>query len=188
MKIHFLKSAIACLLVLALGACAEEDTGGDSTVSAGSTSATSTISDNGVVVTGGNTTGTNTTVVAGDNPIVRSVETFGQNGNLYKPVSDETALGAGNVVVLFGSSFTRQFESCSMMLNDGTRRNLRCIDDQPFTQIPFSCFSNGNRQTWRADFRCGSVGSVEVICMDRNQEITFRAPTGQEGNICSRFG
>ena len=122
------------------------------------------------------------------NPLVTSTQLFGSGGNLYKPVSDADALGAGNLVVLFDSSFTNQFESCSIPLADGTTGNLSCIDDQPFTQIPFSCFSNGNRQTWRANFRCEAVGSVVVTCLDFNQEVIFTAPAGQTGAICSRFG
>ena len=122
------------------------------------------------------------------NEIVRSTQFFGQNGNLYKPVSDADSIGAGNLVVLFSSSFTRQFESCDIVAADGTRRGLTCIDDQPFTQIPFSCFSNGNRQTWRANFRCEDVGAILVTCLDFNQEITFTVPDGQQGSVCSRFG
>ena len=124
----------------------------------------------------------------GANPLVRSTQFFGQNGNIYKPVSDLEASGGGNMVVLFSSAFTRQFESCSIIMGDGTSRALTCIDNQPWTQIPFSCFSNGNRQTWRADFKCSSVGSVVVTCIDLNQEITFTVPEGQEGNVCSRVG
>ncbi len=141
--------------------------------------------------TSSETTVSNNTTTSSDdgaNPLVRSTQFFGQNGNVYKPVSDETASGGGNMVVLFSAAFTRQFESCSVLMGDGSSRALTCIDDQPWTQIPFSCFSNGNRQTWRADFRCGSVGAVVVTCVDFNQEITFTVPEGQQGNVCTRFG
>lgn len=122
-----------------------------------------------------------------DNPVARSTEFFGQGGNLYKPASDPHGSGGGNLVVLLSSKYTRQFDRCTIRTHEGTR-DLACIDNQPWTQIPYSCFSNGDRQTWRADFKCGSVSSVSVTCYEAKQEITFTVPREVRGNVCQRFG
>ncbi|MCB9030524.1 MAG: hypothetical protein H6619_05685 [Deltaproteobacteria bacterium] len=124
-------------------------------------------------------------------PIVEKVVTrdyFGTDGNLYKPVSDLTASGAGNMVVLFSAKYTEQFDSCRVSKDDGTTADLICINDQEWTHIPFSCFANGNRQTWRANFKCSSVGEVVVTCLLGTDEYVFEAPNGQTGNVCTRFG
>lgn len=120
-------------------------------------------------------------------PVADVTEFFGVDGNLYKPVSDETASGGGNLVVLFSSKFTTQFQSCVMRLNTGEIAGLFCLNSVPWTQTPFSCFSNGNRQTWRANFRCSSAGEVRVLCNDGLQNIEFIAPNGALGNVCTRF-
>lgn len=165
-----LSSLLSGFLLLGLSACGDDtdDSSLDDVSSVDDVVDTGTLADTGA--------------------ITRSTEFFGNNGNLWKPVADETSVGAGNLVVLFSSSFRSQFDRCEVQRNDGTTAQLRCIDDQPFTQIPFSCFSNGNRQTWRADFRCGSAAAVSVTCFDANQEVTFTVPEGQRGNVCSRFG
>lgn len=121
------------------------------------------------------------------NPIVET-QFFGQSGNIYKPESDPEASGDGNLVVLLSSQFTEQFDRCEIALNTGETKQLVCINNQPWTQIPFSCFSNGNRQTWRADFKCSSAAEVKVTCFEDNQEIIFTVPEAQRGQICSRFG
>lgn len=115
-------------------------------------------------------------------------ETFGVDGNLYKPVSDETASGGGNMVVLLSSKFTTQFNTCKIRNSAGEIVDLFCLNSVPWTQIPFSCFSNGNRQTWRANFKCSSVGEVRVSCQDSVQTVEFVAPGGATGNVCTRFG
>lgn len=89
-------------------------------------------------------------------------EDFGIGGNLYKPVSDETGAGGGNVVVLFDSKFNQEFESCTLSLADGTAHNLSCLKAE-FTEVPFSCFSNGDRQTWRAGVRCEEVSDNPIV-------------------------
>lgn len=121
------------------------------------------------------------------NPIVVR-ETFGEDGNLWKPASDGHSSGAGNLVVLLSAKFTKQFESCSIKKNTGETEQLICINDQPWSHVPFSCFSNGGRQTWRANFKCWEAGEVKVTCKDTNQEVVFAAPAGQGGAICNRFG
>lgn len=123
-----------------------------------------------------------------ENPIAKSTETFGVDGNLWKPRGDETASGAGNLVVLFSSKFRRAFDSCEVPLRSGGTAQLRCVDDQPWTEIPYSCFTNGNRQTWRANFKCSDAAQVRVVCRDPNQEVTFTVPEAQRGAVCSRFG
>ena len=122
-----------------------------------------------------------------ENPIVVT-EFFGQEGNLYKPTSDDHGAGQGNLVFLASAKFARQFESCSIKKSDGSTAALLCINDQPWTQIPFSCFSNGNRQTWRASFGCAEAGEVKVTCKDLNQEVVFTVPEEQRGFVCNRFG
>lgn len=124
-----------------------------------------------------------------DNPIIQeSREFFGQDGNLWKPRSDETSSGTGNLVVLFSAKFTTRFDSCEVPLNDGTVGQLVCIDNQPWTHVPFSCFSNGGRQTWRANFPCSAAARVEVTCRDAMQQVVFTVPDGSVGAVCSRFG
>ena len=121
------------------------------------------------------------------NPIV-STQFFGESGNLYKPKADETASGAGNMVVLLSAQFTEQFDSCEVRKTDGTVAQLFCNNTVPWTQIPFSCFSNGNRQTWRANFPCGEVAEVLITCRSFNQEVVFTVPEAARGAVCSRFG
>ncbi|MCB0319750.1 MAG: hypothetical protein KDD60_02420 [Bdellovibrionales bacterium] len=126
--------------------------------------------------------------IQSDNPIAQRSEIFGQDGNLWKPRSDDHASGAGNLVVLLSSKYRTQFETCEVELSNGERRDLTCVNDQPWTHIPYSCFSNGARQTWRANFQCHQAKSVRVVCRDALQEVTFKAPTGQQSQVCSRFG
>lgn len=121
------------------------------------------------------------------NPIVQT-QIFGENGNLYKPRSAEDSAGTGNLVVLLSPQFTTQFDSCEIRKSNGEIGQLICINDQPWTHVPFSCFSNGNRQTWRANFRCDEVAEVKVTCRDFQQEVIFAAPAGQTGSLCTRFG
>lgn len=111
---------------------------------------------------------------------------FGQNGNLYKPAGDDHGGSPGNLVVLFSSQFSEQFDSCEIALNSGTTAQLICINDQPWTQIPYSCFTNGNRQTWRANFKCGSVAEVKVTCYQNSNKYVFTVPEGARNQICSR--
>ena len=103
-------------------------------------------------------------------------------------MSDPEGAGRGNLVVLLAQKFTEQFDSCEVMLNTGETEQLLCINDQPWTQIPFSCFSNGNRQTWRANFSCHNMAEVSVVCKSPSQEVTFSVADEQKGNICTRFG
>jgi hypothetical protein len=121
------------------------------------------------------------------NPIVVSQE-FGVDGNLYKPRSDENASGEGNLVVLLSSRFTTQFDSCEIQKRSGELAQLFCLNSVPWTDVPYSCFSNGGRQTWRATFKCDEVAQVKVVCRDANQEVTFTVPDANKGNICTRFG
>ena len=118
----------------------------------------------------------------------RATEIFGQNGNLYKPSGDETAAGAGNMVFLANPAYTEQFDNCEIQDTSGATVQLICINNQPWTMIPFSCFSNGNRQTWRAPFGCGEVAQVRIVCRRPGLEVTFQAPPGLEGAVCSRLG
>ena len=121
--------------------------------------------------------------------IVRAIEEiFGTEGHLWKPRADDISSGAGNLVVLLGTEFTTRFDTCKVPLNDGTMADLVCIDDQPWTQTPFSCFSNGNRQTWRANFTCDQAARVEVVCQDSEKQVVFTVGDGALGAVCSRFG
>ncbi len=122
-----------------------------------------------------------------DNPIAKSTETFGVDGNLWKPSGDPTASSAGNLVILLSSKFRREFDSCEVPLKSGGVGQLNCAKTA-FSDIPFSCFTNGNRQTWRANFKCSDAAQVKVVCRDPNQEVTFTVPEGQRGWVCNRFG
>ncbi len=122
-----------------------------------------------------------------ENPIV-STQFFGQNGNLWKPAGDDHGAGAGNLVVLLSAEFTEEFDSCEVVHASGEVRQLICINDQPWTHTPFSCFSNGDRQTWRADFKCSEAAEVKVTCREEKQEIVFTVPDQVKHQVCSRFG
>ena len=173
------------LLSFVIMACGGSSKGSDNNSSTTETSTAST----STADTTSTTTETTATeeVEISNNPIV-TTQFFGEGGNLYKPSSDPHGAGQGNMVVLLDASFTEEFDSCEIKLNTGETRQLTCINDQPWTQIPFSCFSNGNRQTWRADFKCGSVAEVKVTCREEKQEVIFTVPEAQRGNICTRFG
>lgn len=126
-------------------------------------------------------------VLESSNPITQT-QYFGTNGNLWKPASDGNSSGTGNLVVLLSPEYTTQFDGCHVTLRNGSIAPLICINDQDWTQIPFSCFSNGGRQTWRANFRCSEVGEVKVTCYDQVQEIDFTVADELRYNVCSRFG
>lgn len=122
------------------------------------------------------------------NPIVNGVQYFGNDGNLWKPEGDGGGpLYSGNVVVLFSSKFKKQFNECVANLKNGQSYNLTCVDDQPWTQTPYSCFSNGNRQTWRAKLSCDKFRNATITCKDSNQEITFKAKNNNR-RACNRHG
>ncbi len=128
---------------------------------------------------------------AESNPIV-STQFFGENGNIWKPAADEHSSGAGLLVVLLSGIFTEQFDSCEVRTRSGQTAQMLCVNDQPWTQRPYSCFSNpdanGWRQTWRATFPCDQAGEVRVLCRSFNQEVTFTVPAAARGAVCSRFG
>lgn len=115
-------------------------------------------------------------------------EYFGVEGNLWKPRSDDHSSSPGNLVVLLSSKYTTRFDTCEIPLNDGTTAQLLCIDTESWTHTPYSCFSNGGRQTWRASFGCSKAARIEVVCRDSDKEVVFTVPFGQEGRICERFG
>ncbi|MEZ4753511.1 MAG: hypothetical protein R3A13_04270 [Bdellovibrionota bacterium] len=122
-----------------------------------------------------------------DNPVVET-QFFGSNGNLWKPSGDAHASGAGNLAILLSSSFRDQFDSCKLKKTSGETVDLLCLNTVPWTQIPYSCFSNGNRQTWRANFKCNEAAEVKVTCYEDKQEVVFTVPEAQRGAVCSRFG
>lgn len=120
-------------------------------------------------------------------PVVRSTDSFGERGNLWKPRADEHSPAPGNLVVLLSAEYSAQFDSCEVTLGNGTVAQLICINDQPWTQTPFSCFSNGNRQTWRGMFKCSEVAEVKVTCRRVGHEVVFSVPDSNRGQVCSRF-
>lgn len=115
-------------------------------------------------------------------------EIFGRDGNLYKPFSDDHGAGGGNLVVLMSSRYTKRFETCEIPLKDGTTAQLTCIDNQPWTHTPYSCFANGDRQHWRASFRCSSVAQIRVRCRLAGKTYIFTVDEGSRGNVCTRYG
>lgn len=120
------------------------------------------------------------------------VDYFGRDGNLWKPAGDDHGAGPGNLVILAGGKYSEQFDTCSVKKTDGTTVPLTCINNVPWTHIPYSCFGNPiggkDRQHWRADFRCGSAAAVEVICHLGLDTYVFQAPDGRLGEVCTRFG
>jgi len=120
--------------------------------------------------------------------VISKTQFFGQEGNLYKPKGDPLASGAGNMVVLLSSKFTTQFDSCEIKKKSGETAQLTCLNSVPWTQTPFSCFSNGNRQTWRANFKCSDVAEIKVVCQDSMQEVTFTLENeAARTNVCGRY-
>lgn len=138
----------------------------------------------------GGSGGGDSEIVQEDQSITKVVieESFGVEGSLWKPVSDGHSSGSGNLVILLTSRYATQFDSCEVPLNDGTIGQLICINDQPWTHVPFSCFSNGGRQTWRANFRCSSAARVEATCKSGTTEVKFTVPAAQLSQVCTRFG
>ncbi|WKZ57091.1 MAG: hypothetical protein QY326_00070 [Bdellovibrionota bacterium] len=122
------------------------------------------------------------------NPIAQRSETFGVDGNLWKPAGDDHGAGAGNLVVLLSSRYTKRFDTCELQRTNGQIAQLTCIDNVPWTHTPYSCFANGDRQHWRADFKCSEAAEVKVTCRDANQEVTFTVDASQRGSVCNRFG
>lgn len=118
--------------------------------------------------------------------IAKSTQMFGQSGNLWKPAGDSHGGSPGSLVVLLSSQFTKQFDNCEVQTTDGQTAQLLCINDQEWTQIPFSCFTNGNRQTWRANFKCSNAAQVRVVCRDTTQEVTFTVDEARRNQVCSR--
>ncbi len=115
-------------------------------------------------------------------------EIFGNDGNLWKPKSEEADAGGGNLVVLLNSRYTTRFDTCEVLRSTGEISQLDCNDRAPWTEEPFSCFSNGRRQTWRASFRCQSAAEIRVICRSSTQEVTFTVDDNNLGRVCERFG
>lgn len=113
---------------------------------------------------------------------------FGQDGNLWKPESDPAGAGGGNLVVLFNAQITVQYDNCEVRRTSGEIAQLTCIDDQPWTNPPYSCFNNGGRQTWHASFRCEDAAEVLVTCHKGIDTVIFTVPEAQRGQVCSRFG
>lgn len=89
---------------------------------------------------------------------------------------------------MFDPTFSEQFESCEVTKTTGETAQLVCINDQPFTQIPYSCYSNGGRQTWRATFTCDEVAEVVVTCYLRDEVYIFTVGEAARPQVCSRFG
>ena len=119
------------------------------------------------------------------NPLVDGVQIFGNGGNLWKPIGDGGGANYfGNPVALFDPMFTSRFDSCEVTLKNGSTFDLRCIDDAPWTMIPFSCFANGNRQHFRSAFSCEEIAEIKVVCKDACQTVTFQAA----GDACERVG
>ena len=109
------------------------------------------------------------------NPVVSEKQIFGQNNNLWKPVSDTT----GNVVVLFNKKFVKLFsKGCYATLNNGNKDYLFC---NPPSQ---ACFSNGDRMTLRGNYKCKEYKNTKVICEEDKQLVTF---TANSKKTCNRF-
>lgn len=115
------------------------------------------------------------TPTAQSNPLCEGVQDF-TDGTLWKPVSDGGGPEfSGNPVFLISNKFEKQFEKCAVELKDGTMHELRCIDNAPWTHTPFSCFSNGERQTWRVGVAAKSVKrDAKIYCEELTQTCVFQ--------------
>ncbi|MCC6931773.1 MAG: hypothetical protein IT292_00755 [Deltaproteobacteria bacterium] len=138
---------------------------------------------------GGDDEATDTSSSSSSSSSSVAIEThyFGQNGNLWKPAGDPHGGSPGNLVVLFSSQFQNQFDRCEVTLNTGEVSQLICINDQPWTQVPYSCFTNGDRQTWRASAKCSSMAEVKATCYSGVTQYVFTVVEANRHAVCSRF-
>ena len=120
--------------------------------------------------------------------ITRISDTFGVDGNLWKPAAEEGSSTAGLLVVLPSSKYTGRFDSCEIELIDGTIEQLDCNDRVEWSHTPFSCVANGNREHWRSQNTCNQAAQVRVICRNATEELTIEAPGAGITAVCSRFG
>ncbi|GEM_PF-2233115 len=118
----------------------------------------------------------------------KTTENFGNEGNLWKPSGDDHGAGAGNLVVIISSKYSKQFDSCSVPLRDGTTSSLVCINNVPWTHTPYSCFANGNRQHWRANFKCSDAAEIKATCRKGSETYVFTVEGGARANVCGRYG
>ena len=132
--------------------------------------------------------GSNEEIVIDDPQVTTTIHAFGLDNNLWKPSADSEGSTPGNVVILINPAFTERFDSCEVPLHGGEVRQVTCVDYVEWTHIPYSCFGNGGRQTWRTDFKCHEVLEVKVTCYLRDQIHIFTVPDEVRYNVCSRFG
>lgn len=127
---------------------------------------------------------------AGETPSPKVIvrQYFGENGNLWKPKSDEGSSSAGLLVVLLGSQFTGRFDSCELKLADGSTVALDCNDRVEWSHTPFSCIANGGREHWRSPILCSLAAEVKVTCRNFTEEVIFRARGAAIDSVCGRHG
>lgn len=109
------------------------------------------------------------------NPKCNSIQPF-SNGTVWKPLAEGGgAQYSGNPVLLIDKSFVLQFKSCVIESKNSNSIPLTCLDSVQWTQTPFSCFSNGDRQTWRLDVQATAIKNKALItCIDDNQVCNWQ--------------
>lgn len=101
-------------------------------------------------------------------------ESFNDGGNLWKPMSDTE----GTVVVLLDAKHSEPFDECRI---DGTKLDCRKWSDSAKKWLP-TCFTNGNRQTFRHNKTCDLVTEKVVTCKLGRDTYIFTGATG----VCER--
>lgn len=117
-----------------------------------------------------------------ENPLVVKKQIFGENGNLWKPVSDTT----GNMVVVLDPKWVKLFTySCKAKLKNGKSDTLSCGG-------PRACFANPingkDRMHLRGSFKCREYAKVEVVCEEEKQTVIFTVKEADVNKVCNRFG
>ena len=114
------------------------------------------------------TNGTNGETASGNPRCLGTMGVDGENGFLWKPVSEKD----GNLVILFPAAFDELFSQVCVflaeVLEDEEPQECGTLNDgEPF--------SNGERQTWRFS-RPGSSYTGRVVATDIDQECVWVVP------------
>lgn len=116
-----------------------------------------------------------------ENPILGE-QTFldGNEGNLWKPVSDSTSNTGGNLVVTLTNKIKKEFsEGCFVETKSGKQERLFCGGH-------LVCFANPDRLTLRSNIKCGEAKEVKVTCREAKQTVIFTVPKAKRNQVCQR--
>jgi hypothetical protein len=117
-----------------------------------------------------------------ENPLVGTTQYFGENGNLWKPVSDTT----GNMVIVLDPKWVKLFTyGCKVKLKNGKKDTLFCNEQ-------FKCYGNPyqgkDRMHLRGNFKCSEYDKIEVFCEEEKQTVLFSVKPKDLNKVCNRFG